>query len=345
VKHEPRLLYWGALSWGSTSLARMRALATLVGDCYAINSRELLGEYLYRTLWQRIKYRVAFPPLIKEVSAQLFRECHRYQPDIVWIDQGSVVSRDVLAEMRENGSTLIHYTLDSLQAPGMLNRVFLRAIPEYDYCVTSKAHEASEYARLGARQVLLTADGFDPAIHRPVEMSREDGERFGCDVAFIGQAMSRRINFLTSLAFQTTATLKVYGRGWPQALQPCDLNGLAGGWVFGHEYALAICGAKIALAMLNESVGDQQTTRCFEIPACGTFMLSQRTPALCELFREDREAAFFESEQELIDKVHFYLAHDAERRRIADAGYVRVQSLRCSWRDRMSDLLHRIESK
>jgi hypothetical protein len=320
----------------------MRALANLVEDCYAVNSGEVLGEYLYRTKWQRAKIRIALPSLVREVAAQLLREYDRYHPDCVWIDQGALVCRDTLAEMHRTGTTLAHYTLDSLHAPGMLNRIFGRAISQYDYCVTSKENAAEEYARLGARAVLLSADGIDPAIHRPIRLGREDFNRFGCDVVFIGQAMSRRARFLARIASQTAAIVKVYGRGWSRALEPYRLGELARGWVFGDQYARALCGAKIALGMLNDSVGDQQTTRCFEIPACGTFMLAQRTLRLRELFREGQEAAYFESEEELVDKVRFYLAHEAERQRIAEAGYARVQALRCSWEDRMADLLDRM---
>jgi spore maturation protein CgeB len=90
-------------------------------------------------------------------------------------------------------------------------------------------------------------------------------------------------------------------------------------------------------------VGDQQTTRCFEIPACRTFMLAQRTPALCDLFRDGIEAAFFDSEQELTDKIRYYLMHETERKRVADAGYKRVQTIRCSWKDRLASLLDQMQ--
>lgn len=335
-----RLLYWGALSWGSTSLARSRALSDLFTDYYSVNSSEVLGEYLYRTHWQRVKLRVAFPPLIRTVSAQLLRECRRFRPDYVWIDQGSVVSQSVLQALRRSGARLVHYTLDSLRAPGLLTPVLRDALREYDHCVTSKPHELLDYAKLGARSVLLGHDGIDPSIHRRVTISGTDAKRFGCDVVFVGQAMHTRAALVNAVASKTTASVKIYGRGWLGMLKPYGLQRLSEGWVFGDDYAYALCGAKIALGMLNDSVGDQQTTRSFEIPACGTFMLAQRTPALCDLFREGTEAAFFGSEEELTDKVGYYLRNEAERKRIANAGYTRVQTMRCSWRDRLESLLY-----
>jgi len=337
-----RLLYWGTLSRGSTSLARSRALSVLVREYHAVNSDIILGEYLSRPPWQRIKIRLAVPQLVKAVELQLNHECRRFRPDCVWIDQGVLVSRRILAAMRAGGVRLVHYTLDSLRAPGLLTRVLRNALPEYDHCITSKAHELADYERLGARDVLLGYDGIDPDIHRPVKLTEAEQLQFGCDVVFIGQAMRSRADLIHAVSSRTAASVKIYGRGWRRVLAPYALQHLDHGWVYGDEYARALCGAKIALGLLNDSVGDQQTTRSFEIPACRTFMLAERTTALCGLFREDREAVFFGSAEELSDKIQYYLRNDTERERIAEAGYQRVQDMRCSWRHRMGDLLIRI---
>jgi spore maturation protein CgeB len=66
---------------------------------------------------------------------------------------------------------------------------------------------------------------------------------------------------------------------------------------------------------------DDHVMRTFELPACGAFMLTERTDTHLELFEEDREAAHFSSPDEMVSKVRYYLTHDCERMRIAEAGY------------------------
>lgn len=43
-----------------------------------------------------------------------------------------------------------------------------------------------------------------------------------------------------------------------------------------------------------------------------------------ELFEEDKEVVMFKTPEELMEKTAYYLNHDAERERIARAGYKKV---------------------
>ena len=70
---------------------------------------------------------------------------------------------------------------------------------------------------------------------------------------------------------------------------------------------------------------DQHTTRTFEIPACGSLLLADRTEEHQEFFEEGKEAEFFDSCDELLDKLKFYCSNEAARKRIADGGYKRCK--------------------
>jgi hypothetical protein len=92
----------------------------------------------------------------------------------------------------------------------------------------------------------------------------------------------------------------------------------------GADYRRALCASKIGACFFSRWNRDQYTTRSWEIPACGAFLLSERTPAMQEFYCEGKEAEFFEGPDEFMDKVRFYLQNDSARKKISAAGYARV---------------------
>jgi spore maturation protein CgeB len=80
----------------------------------------------------------------------------------------------------------------------------------------------------------------------------------------------------------------------------------------------------VNVAFVAKTNRDEHTMRTFEIPACGGFMLAARTHDHLTFLREDEEAAFFGSVDELVEKTVKYLGDPAARRRIATAGRERV---------------------
>ena len=81
---------------------------------------------------------------------------------------------------------------------------------------------------------------------------------------------------------------------------------------------------KIAIVFLSSINKDTYTRRCFEIPATKTLMLSVYTDDLAGMFEENKEAVYFRTKEEFVEKVKYYLAHDNEREIIGEAGYRRV---------------------
>src|SRR6185437_1405596 len=102
---------------------------------------------------------------------------------------------------------------------------------------------------------------------------------------------------------------------------------------------LALTASRIGLGFLRTICADQHTTRTFEIPACGSMLLADRTEEHREFFEEGREAEFFSSEDELQDKASFYASDEDARRRIAGAGRRRCITGRYAYIHRVYDAL------
>ena len=95
--------------------------------------------------------------------------------------------------------------------------------------------------------------------------------------------------------------------------------------------------------LLRRANHDDHVMRTFEIPACGAFMLAERSDSHSELFTEGLEAVFFATPGELAAQVRHYLPRAGERGRIAAAGRRKVITGSHSYADRLYEILSAAE--
>lgn len=327
-----RLLYFGQASWGCTSLQRFNALAEVVGETYLVDSRLVFPDKgAGRSIFKSIQGRIGHGPLIKLTEKLLLKEVIRFAPDTVWVDGGFLVSARILAQLKSRGIRLIHYTPDSISAPGMSNRCFRSAINRYDVLITTKSQDLDYYEKNRAKKTLFTYQGFDPSTHTVPEFNQGDLEQFQSDVVFVGHYMKRRHHFLEHLSAHSSANIALYGTGWDNNRLSPSLRAAVRGPAYGDQYAKAIRYTGISLGFLNTEVKDTFTTRTFEIPACGGFLLAERTPDHQKLFEEGVEAEFFDSPEELLQKTEYYLQQVDKRIQIAKNGQEKILGGKFSW--------------
>ena len=58
--------------------------------------------------------------------------------------------------------------------------------------------------------------------------------------------------------------------------------------MYADDYARALTGSQIGLGFLRKVCPDQHTTRTFEIPACGSMLLADRTDEHRGFFQEGK---------------------------------------------------------
>jgi len=77
--------------------------------------------------------------------------------------------------------------------------------------------------------------------------------------------------------------------------------------------------------VFNTSIAGDVTMRIFEGAACGALVLTDAVRnGLEELYRPGEEIVIFVDDDDLLEKVRYYLAHEAEREAIARAGQART---------------------
>jgi spore maturation protein CgeB len=266
------------------------------------------------------------------------------QPQVLWVDKGLTIRPETLKMARSivPGLVRVSYSPDDMMNPRNQSRRYVADIPLYDLHVTTKSYNVAELQEAGARRVLFVDNAFCPFVHRPMALTPAEKESLGGQVGFIGQFEDDRARLLAFLAEQGIR-VKVWG-DWPRRWRNYHPNLLVmGAPVWGDDYARALGAFDINLVFLHKGNRDLQTTRSIEIPACGGFMLAERTGEHLRLFREGAEAAFFGSRAELLEKVKYYLHHPEERRQVAAAGRERCVVRGYSNVDRLKLVFNQIE--
>jgi glycosyltransferase involved in cell wall biosynthesis len=264
--------------------------------------------------------------------------------DIVWIDRGLAIAPHTLRHLRRAcpDAVLVAFSLDDMANPAHQSRRWLAGVPLYDLHVTSKSYNDAELRQMGARRVLVIDNGYDPEIHRPLELSDEDRARYGAGVGFVGHHEAERAEHVLALC-RAGLDVRVEGPAWSSLRGAHPRLTIGAAYLDGLEYAKAVGATAINLGFLRKGNRDVQTTRSIEIPACGAFMLAERTDDHRRLFEEGREAEFFDSFDELLEKCRYYLAHPEERRAIAAAGRQRCLDDDYSYGARLRQVLAEVE--
>lgn len=192
-----------------------------------------------------------------------------------------------------------------------------------DLVLTTSPETCHWYAREGIPALFFPL-GSDPELFRP-------GGHYLHDVVFVGSRYGYRERLIAEVQ-RAHLPIDVYGPGWPR------------GSLSSEGIASAFSSARIVLGV--GTVGHSSRTytlklRDFDAPMSGALYVTHRNPDLLSLFRENEEIVCYDTIDECVRKIRFYLEHDTERMRVAAGGLARART-EYTWSARFTDLFQRI---
>lgn len=113
-----------------------------------------------------------------------------------------------------------------------------------------------------------------------------------------------------------------------------------GSGIFSHKYSEFLSSSKFALGLLSKNFPEFHTTRTFEIPACGTALLTEKNIETSSFFSEN-EAIFYSSPEDLVKKIQFYLQNEKQLETLIQKGLDRVHNDARDYKSLLSEVLQR----
>jgi spore maturation protein CgeB len=206
-------------------------------------------------------------------------------------------------------------------------RTFLHTAPVIDYHLVKRAHNIKHLKLLGCNRVELFPMWFDPKLHHPITKDKIKLEAYQTDVVFVGHYEPDGRELYIKALRAANINVRVWGGPQWDVVDYGQPFGLKVKQAIGPNYVKALSGAKLCLCFLSKLNQDTYTRRCFEIPAVKRVLISEYSIHLAELFKPDSEAVYFNTPQELVDKVKNLLNNPCLIDIIAQNGYNKV------WKD------------
>jgi len=334
------IIYIGDLRRGRTSWHRMLALKNLGHRIIPIDQASDINNLFERVL-RSFRQRVGYPLDPNNVNILLLKSILDFSPDLIWLDKPMNIKRSTLVNIKEIDSNLkiVAYSPDDMLNPQNQSKYHTKILPLLDAYYTTKSFGVNELKNMGCKNVFFIENGYCTEIHRPVIPSFNSIRN---KVGFIGGYEYERYQNILFLA-NNGINVNIQGSFWNKVGSE-NLIKIKNGDLIDLDYSAMISLTDINLCFLRKANRDLQTSRSIEIPACGGFMLAERSDEHLQLFKDGIEAVFFSDKQEMLDKTKYYLNHPEQRLKIAMAGRDRCKSSGYSNESRMSNALKLLDS-
>ena len=259
-----------------------------------------------------------------------------FNPDVIIVFQCELFSPKLLEDLREYSLRGIYNIWSDnpyVDWSVIANNLYL-PLRVYDAVFISTLQHVPLFYQLGANNVMHLPFGFDPLIHYPVEQSEKD-----IDIAYFGSYGKTAERFLSPLIGKYK--IKIFGNHWEKSKGSDLFNVWERGIGFGEDMRNQIARSKIVVNFIRQKHVTGTSMKVYELPACKAFMLTNFTEEVGSLLRKDVDCIFFNSIDDLAQKIEFFIGDVEIRNTIANNAYLKVKNSE-TYTERAKDLLFKL---
>lgn len=290
--------------------------AHLYATNHYMNYKNAIGHFLIKA-----ENKTAFGPRIWRINSLLLERVKELRPKMVFFYTARLIYPETILKIKQMGIVVFLYNNDDPFAdyfPKYFWRHYRKSLKYADVGFVFRRKNITEYIEAGCKRVELLRAYY--INERNYYIDKKQG--LYPKVVFIGHCeKDERKEYIKSL-LDEKIQVGIPKKTWEDfenknpflvKIDECTEN-----------YNVILNDAKIAIVFLSKINNDTYTTRCFEIPSVKTLMVAPYNEDLASMFKEGREVVFYRNKAEFIEKVKYYLEHEDERMKIAEAGYQRL---------------------
>jgi spore maturation protein CgeB len=278
----------------------------------------------------------------EEINEDLLKVIDQEEPNLLFFFSGGPIKKETIGEITKNNKTLTFWWVTDD------NWIFEKTskywAPYFNWIATCDPQTPAKYAKIGYKNVIKTQYACNHFLYQPLNLPKI------YDVSFVGHPHGNRKKIIKKIE-TAGINVKCWGSGWPSgrvsqedmikifSQSKINLNFTKSSGVLWKELALLFLhrdydrSIKIntprrfldSLKSFPETMWNNQIKgRNFEIPGCGSFLLTEEADGLEDYYQIGKEIVCFKDIKDCIEKIKYYLTHEEEREAIAKAGYTRT---------------------
>lgn len=239
----------------------------------------------------------------------LAEQIKNYKPDVVYISFVRFLNADTIKCIRQVAPKAVFIGGDGDPWP-KLQEDRIETAKQLDILTaTNDGQFLQDYRDAGVQFCVFMPNMCDPDIDRRYEV----GPEWKTDVLWTGKVEHHAD---TSENFRKELVQRL------AELENCSLYGCLGRpKISGMDYLYAISGARIGVNVnAYRSIKFCHSDRLTHYLACGTMVMARRMTNAQSLFKEKEHLVYFDSIEEFFGLSQWYLTHEQQRQKIADAG-------------------------
>ena len=284
------------------------------------------------------RFRGHRPTWLKRFSREILETCYKWRPQYLITTGIAPIAKNVLDEISHLVIRKINYLTDNPWNPSHKAQWFIEGLPLYDDIFSVRRSNLKDLQQLACRRVAYLPFAYEPELHHPdPPKTPAEHTQFDCDISFIGCADRDRVPYITAL-ISSGFRIGLYGAYWERYLVT---KTHVKGYADPKTFRKVTSGSKVALCLVRRANRDGNSMRTFEIPAIGACMLTEDTEEHREIFGEEGKAVvYFQTIDEMIEKLRWLLNHPDERTRLAEAAHYLMTQSRHTYKDRLISMLN-----
>jgi len=314
-----RILIVGAISGATVDIGSSlaHAFASLSKECHFLDFSEYQQEF---RILDSVRNDAGMHGFLIKLQTRLIEEVLLFKPSlIIGLPQSPLNNGEVLDAFRKSGIRLNYWFLEDYKVFPYWRDI----APKFDHFFTiQKSRIFQELRNMGCENGYYLPVAFDD-----LSVSAGDNEpmnRAKPLVSFVGAPYRNRVNIFNTIQI---SGLEIYGEGWDGLNSAVKIGDRR---ITPDERSYIYLNSTINLNLHSSTQtdgdwsGDFVNPRTFEIAGLGGFQLTDARELMPQHFDLKNEMPVFESANDMLDAIQYYLAHESERNELAANARARV---------------------